>query len=180
MPTANVRYGRPKGSGLDDRRQLESIAALLAANPKLKPTTAIRSLGVEDPSTIRRLRDKLRLHQETPEDTRPPERVNGAHAPCASSNENTPVAVVRAMAPRPPSLKAAAGPRSLPPAFALMSGWCDVGLTTLSLAVATQAAFTQCWLGLPAVSRTMRAQMTLGSLAVAAYARGTTRPASLR
>ncbi len=63
MPTATVRYGRPKGSGLDDRQQLETLAALLAANPKLKPTTAIRSLGVEDPSAIRRLRDKFRLEQ---------------------------------------------------------------------------------------------------------------------
>ena len=28
MPTTNARYGRPKGSGVDDSRQLESIAAL--------------------------------------------------------------------------------------------------------------------------------------------------------
>ena len=63
MPTTNARYGRPKGSGVDDSRQLESIAALLAANPGLKPTTAIRSLGVEDPSVIRRLRDKFHSDQ---------------------------------------------------------------------------------------------------------------------
>ena len=63
MPTTNARYGRAKGSGVDDSRQLESFAALLAANPGLKPTTAIRSLGVEDPSAIRRLRDKFRMHQ---------------------------------------------------------------------------------------------------------------------
>ena len=63
MPTTSARYGRPKGSGVDDSRQLESLAALLAANPALKPTTAIRSLGVEDPSVIRRLRDKFRMDQ---------------------------------------------------------------------------------------------------------------------
>ncbi len=63
MPTTNARYGRPKGSGVDDSRQLASLAALLAANPALKPTTAIRSLGVEDPSVIRRLRDKFRMDQ---------------------------------------------------------------------------------------------------------------------
>jgi hypothetical protein len=63
MPTMTARYGRPKGSGLDDSRQLASVAALLAANPKLNPTAAIRSLGIEDPSIIRRLRDKFRVEQ---------------------------------------------------------------------------------------------------------------------
>ena len=63
MLTTTARYGRPKGTGVDDRRQLESLAALLAANPALKPTTAIRALGVEDPSVIRRLRDKFRMDQ---------------------------------------------------------------------------------------------------------------------
>ena len=63
MPITSARYGRPKGTGVDDSRQLESLAALLTANPALKPTTAIRSLGVEDPSVIRRLRDKFRMDQ---------------------------------------------------------------------------------------------------------------------
>jgi hypothetical protein len=63
MPTTTARYGRPKGSGLDDSRQLATVAALLNANPKLNPTAAIRSLGIEDPSVIRRLRDKYRIEQ---------------------------------------------------------------------------------------------------------------------
>src|SRR5665647_297408 len=62
MPITSARYGRPKGTGVDDSRQLE-CAALLTANPALKPTAAIRSLGVEDPSVIRRLRDKFRMDQ---------------------------------------------------------------------------------------------------------------------
>lgn len=57
------RRGRPKGSGLDDTDALNEISALLAANPKLKPTTAIKSLGIDDPSAIRRLRDKLQARQ---------------------------------------------------------------------------------------------------------------------
>lgn len=50
--------GRPKGTGLDDTNHIEAIAGLLAANPDMKPTTAIKELGINDPSVIRRLRDK--------------------------------------------------------------------------------------------------------------------------
>lgn len=61
MPDTRTRRGRPKGSGIDDRQRLDAIARLIAANPELKPTTAIRNLGVADPSVIRRLRDKFNL-----------------------------------------------------------------------------------------------------------------------
>ncbi|MCP4781081.1 MAG: hypothetical protein GY877_10160 [Hyphomicrobium sp.] len=67
MASATARQGRPKGSGIDDSQQLARVAALLAANPILKPTTAIRSLGIEDPSLIRRLRDKYRAKQAVSE-----------------------------------------------------------------------------------------------------------------
>lgn len=60
MPSDYARRGRPRGSGLDDRGQLRRIALLLEADPALKPTTAIKATGVTDPSTIRRLRDKLK------------------------------------------------------------------------------------------------------------------------
>ena len=55
--------GRPKGSGIDDRTRLQTIAAMIAANPELKPTTAIKSIGINDPSIIRRLRDKFHAAQ---------------------------------------------------------------------------------------------------------------------
>lgn len=58
MSETATRRGRPKGSGIDDSTRLEAIARLLATNPEMKPTTAIKSLGVSDPSIIRRLRDK--------------------------------------------------------------------------------------------------------------------------
>lgn len=60
MPVERARRGRPKGSGLDDHAQLDAIRRMLAAKPGMKPTTAIRAAGISDPSTIRRLRDKLR------------------------------------------------------------------------------------------------------------------------
>lgn len=61
MSTTKTRRGRPKGTGIDDRVPLIQIAALIAADPELKPTTAIRRIGVTEPSVIRRLRDKFKV-----------------------------------------------------------------------------------------------------------------------
>ena len=59
MPEIKPRRGRPKGSGIDDRSRLRQLASLLRDKPDLKPTTAIRALGIKDPSAIRRLRDNV-------------------------------------------------------------------------------------------------------------------------
>lgn len=67
MTQAKRTRGRPKGSGIDDTVYLMQIAAKLAIDPDLKPTTAIRQLGINNESTIRRLRDKFRLTQENSE-----------------------------------------------------------------------------------------------------------------
>ncbi len=182
MPTANVRYGRPKGSGRDDRQQLETIASLLAADPTLKPTTAIRSLGVEDPSAIRRLRDKLRVEQSKPTaDVRCPGHANlrpvEAHTPCISSNENMPAA--DGLHPRAtplPGSEMPAARRDPAPANALLLGWFDLGFAALATAAETQAAVTQCWLGVPQVSMALRAQLALGAVGVAVHKRSKTRP----
>ena len=58
MTPNKTSRGRPKGTGLNDAAQLRAIAGLMATNPDLKPTTAIKTLGITDPSAIRRLRDK--------------------------------------------------------------------------------------------------------------------------
>lgn len=63
MPVERRPRGRPKGSGIDDRAKLREMAALIAAQPHLKPTTAIKVLGENDPSVIRRLRDKFHALQ---------------------------------------------------------------------------------------------------------------------
>lgn len=60
MAEAPRKRGRPKGSGIDDGTTLAAIARLRTADPDLKPTTAIRKLGITDPSVVRRLRDKLK------------------------------------------------------------------------------------------------------------------------
>ena len=58
MTPNKTNRGRPKGTGLNDAAHLLAIAGLLVAQPDLKPTTAIKQLGISDPSVIRRLRDK--------------------------------------------------------------------------------------------------------------------------
>jgi hypothetical protein len=65
MTPTKVGRGRPKGTGLNDAAQLRAIAGLLAADPALKPTTAIKTLGISDPSIIRRLRDKYHAEAES-------------------------------------------------------------------------------------------------------------------
>jgi len=57
------RRGRPKGTGIDDRPRLREIAALIERQPQIRPTTAIKLLGENDPSVIRRLRDKFHAMQ---------------------------------------------------------------------------------------------------------------------
>jgi hypothetical protein len=59
MTPSKGSRGRPKGTGLNDAAQLRAIANLIAADPDLRPTTAIKKLGINDPSIIRRLRDKF-------------------------------------------------------------------------------------------------------------------------
>lgn len=59
--TAFTRRGRPKGTGIDDRDTIAKIEAILRRQPGLSPTFVIRNmLRISNPSTIRRLRDKLK------------------------------------------------------------------------------------------------------------------------
>jgi len=58
------RRGRPKGSGIDDWKRLLEIAEAMERDPKLRVTTAIKQLGFNDPSIIRRLRDKFKVNSD--------------------------------------------------------------------------------------------------------------------
>ncbi len=85
MNEAPRKRGRPKGTGLNDTATLAAIARLRASDPDLKPTTAIRKLGITDPSVVRRLRDKLKGDQDlsvAPPKTAPdqPSRVPSSSA----------------------------------------------------------------------------------------------------
>ncbi|MFM7084895.1 MAG: hypothetical protein ACKOW3_07830 [Hyphomicrobium sp.] len=54
---------RSRANYINDIDKLISIADLLTKNPDMKRTTAIKAMGISDPSTIRRLRSKLRSNQ---------------------------------------------------------------------------------------------------------------------
>ena len=60
MSDGKLQRGRPAGTGIDDRIWLNELERLIANDPATPPTTAIKALGITDPSTIRRLRDKHR------------------------------------------------------------------------------------------------------------------------
>ena len=60
MATTKPQRGRPVGTGIDVRIWLREVGRLIRIKPDTPPTTAIKSLGITDPSTIRRLREKHR------------------------------------------------------------------------------------------------------------------------
>lgn len=61
---SNRKRGRPKGTEIDDSDVLGKIAELIFCSPSLKPTTAIKRLGIYDESVIRRLREKWKKQRE--------------------------------------------------------------------------------------------------------------------
>src|SRR5882672_3827441 len=84
--------GRPRGTGLRDERTLRSVAASCVADPKLRPTTAIkRIVGNDNPSELRRLqmkwkRDKAVFLREAQQlhDLEPYDPIRHADAPIGS------------------------------------------------------------------------------------------------
>ncbi len=178
MTITTTRYGRPKGTGVDDSRQLASLAALLAANPALRPTTAIRALGVEDPSVIRRLRDKFRMDQaRLMADACRSFRSNGralARPGPLQPASRRPLASVRTHIPAPqnagtPEPAIAATAPALPQPM-LLAVCYDFGLWAVGTAMEQQMVLAKHWLRLPAIEVAMRGQLAIGAFVVAASA----------
>ena len=96
------RRGRPKGTGINDQTLLIEIASILLANPDKKRTTAIKDVGISDPSVIRRLRDKYQAQEH--------ELVAAARALLPKGSRKTatpqPVAETAAVATRTPAQRA--------------------------------------------------------------------------
>jgi hypothetical protein len=179
MHTASARYGRPKGTGLDDRQRLASIAAALLANPKLKTTTAIRSLGFDDPSTIRRLRDKFNLEQgRLMAEAR---RAAGAKAPASKPVPRKELALRTGPASRADGVQESSSPQSLSivPQSSLFAGCFDLGVCIVTTAIEGQAIISQYWLRLLPVASALRGQLALNSVAIAIYTRSKPRAVRL-
>lgn len=63
MSSIKRSRGRPRGTGLNDSPALRKVADLLATDPVLKPTTAIkRVLDKPDETAVRRLQGKWKDH----------------------------------------------------------------------------------------------------------------------
>ena len=179
MQTASARYGRPKGTGLDDRQRLASIAAAIVANPKLKPTTVIRSLGVEDPSTIRRLRDKFTSEQgKLLAEARRAARAKTAavqREPARTARSAEPRAGAHAAAPK----SSTSASVSIVPQSSMLVGCFDLGVCAVKAAVENQSIMAEYWLRLSPVSMALRGQLVLNAVAVAMYTRSQGRKACL-
>jgi hypothetical protein len=164
MPSDYARRGRPRGSGLDDRVQLRRIADLLEADPSLKPTTAIKATGVSDPSTIRRLRDKLKAGHQQGEPAHvasplTPER--GRQAELLEARPTTrPAEPDRASGVSLASGMAELAPTSVADAqLQWFAQWCALGLSAMTSTVKAQVAIVDDLLAVPPVASALRHQI---------------------
>jgi hypothetical protein len=90
MLQAKNRRGRPKGTGIDDSDRIQRLAELIRVHPELKPTTAIRAMGISDPSVIRRIRDKYHAFlRNAPAEAAAPRAATAPLAVPASPSETT-------------------------------------------------------------------------------------------
>lgn len=170
MASDYARRGRPRGSGLDDRVQLRRIAELLEADPRLKPTTAIKAIGVSDPSTIRRLRDKLKVE--------PQSAPAGPHGGAAARGRSPELLEARPAAkPSRPTHRGSAGSSgdlaevsatAVPDAqLSWLTQWCALGLMAVSSTVEAQMAVMDGFLRVPPVASALRQQLLLTEVAKA-------------
>lgn len=144
MAQKTAARGRPKGTGLDDAGPLAAITELIAANPGMKPTTAIKALGFSDPSTVRRLRDKYQ-QRHAPRDeapTQPPTnnvialkpRSTSAQRPMRPADPDSPRPSPSAAKDRDDGSSTASDEHPAPPAAKLKP---DLFAATYAASVAT-------------------------------------------
>jgi hypothetical protein len=162
MPSDYARRGRPRGSGLDDRVQLSRIAELMEADPTLKPTTAIKAMGVTDPSTIRRLREKLKG------DAAPPAaRLGETLVPCSGGAVSAaPPSTCRPSSHGVATVSAVRPDRSMSE-LGWLSQWYALGLSAMSSTIEAQMALMDEFLGVPQVASALRHQVLFNEVAKA-------------
>lgn len=72
MAQKALAQSRLRANYINDIDKLIAVADLLEKNPDMKRTTAIRATGISDPTTIRRLRNKLASNHPTKKASRSP------------------------------------------------------------------------------------------------------------
>ncbi len=174
MTVERARRGRPKGSGLDDHVHLDAIRRVLAANTGMRPTTAIKAIGISDPSTIRRLRDKLRFAAAPQQPRRTSSR--GARPP-----QREPLKTART--PKGPAGGRRAPPRSAPLAglgvatedneSRWLAAWLGVSISAIATTLEVQIRAFESVLRAPYVAAALRQQCELSKCAFALCARAT-------
>ncbi|WP_296206523.1 hypothetical protein [uncultured Hyphomicrobium sp.] len=155
---------------MDDSSQLRRVADLLEADPNLKPTTAIKAIGVSDPSTIRRLREKLKVE---------PLRSTGGGAGVAefpAALGAAPQVSDRAPAPAGTGFASAGSSAGLAEASvsalsesetALFAKWCALGLSAVSSTLEAHVALMTDLLRTPQVACALRQQILFNEVAKA-------------
>jgi hypothetical protein len=174
MNDVRPQRGRPKGTGIDDRASLRAIAAVICENPRIRPTTAIKSLGISNPSIIRRLRDKyhagrveLLAEAKAAAGVKPPAPAMSqlpmpAGAMRSAANPSRATAVhVAALA----SAAARAGfERSDSASLGPYAAWFGLGLAAAASAIEQQLSHSQQLIRLPALANLLRQQVELAEM----------------
>ncbi|MCC7251479.1 hypothetical protein [Hyphomicrobium sp.] len=169
MPSDYARRGRPRGSGLDDRGQLRRIVELLEADPNLKPTTAIKAIGISDPSTIRRLRDKLKTEMNGAPTGAHSGGYRGRSAELLDARrEAVPAQGGATLGPAASGGLAQVVPATMSEAqLSWFTHWCALGLSAVSSTVEAQMAMMDDFLRVPQVASALRQQLLLNDVAKA-------------
>jgi hypothetical protein len=174
MTVERARRGRPRGSGLDDHVRLDAIRRVMAANAGMRPTTAIKAIGISDPSTIRRLRDKLRFAAAPQEARRP--NARSARAPL----RETPISArpENGSAGKKRSFQSRRAPRSALAPFAALSSsdddqnrwlaaWLGVSIGAIATTLEVQIRAFESVLRAPYVAAALKQQCELSKCAFA-------------
>ena len=162
---------------------------MLEADPELKPTTAIKAIGISDPSTIRRLRDKLRgtgaAEDEAIDSSTKFERGASSESRAHGGAITAARRFVRTLSTSreaPPDVQVATeavgtmlAPRegTRDPAVSWFAAWCGLGLHALSTTVEAQMAVFESFLSVPQIASAIRQQALLNEQVMAFYSYGT-------
>lgn len=179
MSRKKVGRGRPIGTGVDDTARLKKIAAMIAADPSLKPTTAIKAIGVTDPSSVRRLRDKFTSMQgvanvpASPGKSEPQRaRAVALKAAKETAKRSAPRPETPAATPAPhpaPKLQARASiptPELADPT-AWVAMWCGLSLQAITTTAMIQMAVVEHVLRLPHVASALKHHVLFNEFATA-------------